>query len=71
MKDKELKLQEVKSPHTLGGTSYILNLYINSVKEVVRHLEVELYKPRRSGFSQRLGLVPITNGPVCVCERVV
>ena len=45
--DKELKLEEVKTPHTLGGTSYILNLYINSVKEVISHLEVELYKPRR------------------------
>ena len=34
-------------PHTLGGVSYILNLYINSPKEVVSHLEVELYKTRR------------------------
>ena len=47
MKDKELNLEEVKVPHTLGGSSYILILCINSVKEVVRHLEVELYKPRR------------------------
>ena len=47
MKDKEMKLEEVKVPHTLGGVSYILRLYINSVKEVVSHLEVELYKPRR------------------------
>ena len=47
MKDKDLKLEGVKDPHTLGGVSYILNLYINSVKEVVSHLEVELYKPRR------------------------
>jgi hypothetical protein len=47
MKDKELKLQEVKAPHKLGGASYMLSLYINSVKEVVSHLEVELYKPRR------------------------
>jgi hypothetical protein len=43
-----MKFEEVKDPHTLGGSSYILRLYINSVKEVVRHLEVELYKPRRS-----------------------
>ena len=42
-----MKLEEVKTPHTLGGSSYILRLYINSVKEVVNHLEVELYKPRR------------------------
>jgi hypothetical protein len=47
MKDKELKLEEVKAPHTLGGASYILILYIDSVKELVIHLEVELYKPRR------------------------
>jgi hypothetical protein len=43
MKDKELKLEKVKGPHTLGGASYILSLYINSVKEVVSHLDVELY----------------------------
>ncbi len=42
-----MKLEEVKDPHTLGGSSSILSLYINSVKEVVRHLEVELYKPRK------------------------
>jgi hypothetical protein len=47
MKDKEPKLEEVKSPHTLGGATCILRLYINSVKEVVSHLEVELYKPPR------------------------
>ena len=48
MKDKEMKIEEVKSPHTLGGASYILTLilYINSTKEVVSHLEVGLYKPR-------------------------
>ena len=28
-----MKLEEVKVPHTLGGESYILTLYINSVKE--------------------------------------
>jgi hypothetical protein len=33
MKDKEMKFEEVKAPHTLGGTSYILSLYINSVKK--------------------------------------
>ncbi len=51
MKDKELKLEDVKAPHTLGGSSYILFLYINSVKEVVSHLEVELYKPRSIGLT--------------------
>ena len=40
-----MKLEKVKVPHTLGGSSYILSLYINSVKEVVSHLEVELYEP--------------------------
>ena len=47
MKDKELKLEEVQGPLTLGGASYMLSLYINSAKEVVSHLEVELYEPRR------------------------
>ena len=42
-----MKIEEVKTPHTLGGGSYILSLYVNSVKEVVIHLEVELCKPRR------------------------
>ena len=46
MKDKELKLEEVNVPHTLGGASYILILYLNSVKEIVSHLEVEMYKLR-------------------------
>ena len=45
MKDKEMKLEKVKDPHTVGGVSYILILDINSTKEVVSHLEVE-YKPR-------------------------
>ena len=40
-----MKFEEVKVPHTLGGASYKLSLYINSAKEVVNHLEVELYKP--------------------------
>ena len=46
MKDKELKLEEVKAPHTLGGASYILIICINSAKEVVSHFEVDLCKPR-------------------------
>ena len=41
-----MKLEKVKDPHTVGGVSYILILDINSTKEVVSHLEVELYKPR-------------------------
>ena len=35
LKDKEVKFEDVKTPHTLGGSSQILFLYINSVKEVV------------------------------------
>ena len=31
MKDKELKLEEVKAPLTLGGASHILSLYINNL----------------------------------------
>ena len=46
MKEKELKLEDVKDPHTLGGASCILFLYINPTKEVLNNLEVELYKPR-------------------------
>jgi hypothetical protein len=42
-----MKFEEVKVPHTMGAVSYILSLHINSVKEVVSHLEVELCKPRR------------------------
>ena len=41
-----MKLEDVKVPHTLVGASYIPFLFINSTKEVVSHLEVELYKPR-------------------------
>ena len=29
MKDKELKLEDIEGPHTLGGTSYILFRYID------------------------------------------
>ena len=43
MKDKKLKLEDVKAPQT--GWIIIL-LYINSAKGVVSHWEVELCKPR-------------------------
>ena len=48
MKDKELKIEDVKSPHTLGWSSYILLkiLYIDSTEDVVSLFEVELQKPR-------------------------
>jgi hypothetical protein len=29
MKDKELKLEDIEAPHTLGGVSYILFRHIN------------------------------------------
>jgi hypothetical protein len=73
MKDKDLKLEEVKVPHTLGGSSYVLTLYINSVKEVVSHLEVELYKPRSTLVSRRIQTEAGFGSDnhtitVCVCE---
>jgi hypothetical protein len=48
MKDKELKLEDVKSPHTLGWASSILFEYIDPVEvRADRSLaEVELRKPR-------------------------
>ncbi len=49
MKDKELKLEDVKTPHTLGWVSYILLvkfLYIDSTEEVVSLFEMEFQKPR-------------------------
>jgi hypothetical protein len=49
MKDKELKLEDVKVPDTLGWASYILLVKfvnVNSTKEVVSLFEVELQKPR-------------------------
>jgi hypothetical protein len=30
MKDKDLKLEDIEAPHTLGGASYILFRYIGS-----------------------------------------
>ena len=68
-----MKLEEVKVPHTLGGASSILSLYINSVKEVVSHLEVELYKTRRyiSLVSDSVRGWVWFRQPVYVCERVV
>ena len=46
MKDKVLKFEDVKTPHTLGWVSYILFLYIDSSEEVVSLFEVEFQKPR-------------------------
>ena len=49
MKDKELKLEDVKAPLTLGWASYILQVKfvnIDSAEEVVSLFEVELQKPR-------------------------
>ena len=44
MKDKEVKLEDVKVPHTLGGASYILFLHIDSIEDDVSLLEVEFQK---------------------------
>ena len=47
MKDKELNLEDVKDPHTLGWVSYILLvqfLYIDSTEEVVSLFEVRLQR---------------------------
>jgi len=50
MKDKELKLEDVKAPHTLGCASYILFEYIDpaEVGADITLAEVELRKPRNS-----------------------
>ena len=44
-----MNLEDVKAPHTLGWSSYILLvkfLYIDSAEEVVSLFDVELQKPR-------------------------
>ena len=48
MKDKELNLEDVKTPHTLGLESYILFEYIDptDVGADISLVEVELWKPR-------------------------
>ena len=48
MKDKEIKIEDVKVPHTLGWDSNILLkfLYIDSAEQVVILFQVELQKPR-------------------------
>ena len=51
MKFKEMKLEDVKDPHTLGWSSFILLvkiLDIGSVETVVNLLEVELQKNRET-----------------------
>ena len=66
MKDKELKLEDVKAPHTLGWVSYIVLkfLYIDSAEEVVSLFEVELQKPRNlSPHESRI----VSMGRVWVC----
>ena len=48
MKDKEVNLEDVKAPHTLGWSSYILFEYIDPVEvgADINLVEVELRKPR-------------------------
>ena len=45
MKDKELKLEDVEAPHTLGGESYILFKYIDLAEICIRLAKVKLRKP--------------------------
>ncbi len=56
MKDKELKLEDVKTPHTLGWVSYILLVNfvdIDSTEEVVSLFELDLQKPRNLSTHER------------------
>ena len=41
-----MKIEDVKTPHTLGWVSYTLFIYIDSSEEVAILFEVELQKPR-------------------------
>ncbi len=60
LKDKELKLEDTKDPHTLGWVSYILLvkfLYIASTEKVSSLFEVDLEKPRNlSGHESDVGV---------------
>ena len=50
-----MNLEDVKVPHTLGCTSYILLvkfLYIDSTEEVVNLSEVDLEKPRNLSVNE-------------------
>ena len=55
MKDKELKLEDVKTSHTLGWVSYLLLkfLHIDYTEEVVILFEVQLLKPRNLSVHER------------------
>jgi hypothetical protein len=57
MKDKELKLEDIEAPHTLGGASYILFRHIDLAEGGKSLAEVELRKPRNLG----------TYSPIFVC----
>jgi hypothetical protein len=46
IKDKELKLEDIEVPHTLGGASYIRFRYIDLAEGGKSLAEVELRKPR-------------------------
>ena len=46
MKDKELKLEDIEAPHTLGGVSYILFRHINLAEGGKSLAEIEGRKPR-------------------------
>ena len=51
MKDKELKLEDIEAPHTIGGASYMLFRYIDLAAKASQKggkslAEVELRKSR-------------------------
>ena len=47
MKDKELKIEEVKTPHTLGGSSYVLSLYCEGF--LIQFITTDKSKDRKGG----------------------
>ncbi len=56
MKDKELKVEDVKDPHTLGWGSYILFEYIDptEVGEDIRLYEFVYYESIKRDLNKRL-----------------
>ncbi len=46
LKDKEFKLEGIKAPHTLGGSSCILFGYIDLAEVGIRLAELALRKPK-------------------------
>ena len=68
VKEKEMKVEDVKTPHTLGGVSYVLFLYI---EKVVSLLEVEFQKPRNLSENDMKMIVRIViMGRVWLCTQL-